>query len=348
MARLEPVAFADLPGWRDDRHEEALAAFRRGCARMAGAAWRAACAGAAAHEGDARGFFESRFVPHRVVADGDGRGFLTGYYEPELAGARAPGAGFAAPLYARPDDLVALDGTSPRAGLDPALTAARATAEGLAPYPTRAEIEAGALAGRGLELVYLADRIEAFFVHVQGSVRVRLAGGGVVRLGYAGRNGHPYVSIGRRLIEDGIIAREEMTATRLRAWLKDNPDRADAVMRENPSFIFFRELDGLDPALGPPGAQGVPLTPLRSLAVDPAFHAYGTPVWLAAELPGADGRPAAFRRLMIAQDTGSAIRGPARGDIFFGSGDAAGERAGRIRHAGDVFVLLPAGAAEAE
>lgn len=321
MARLEPVGFTDLPGWREDDPAGALSAFRHGCARGTSTGLRAACAAAARHDGAPRAFFETHFRPYRVDPGGGRRGFLTGYFEPEIAGARRPGAAFSAPLYRRPADLGAR-----------------------VPYPTRAEIEAGALAGRGLELVYLADRIEAFFVHVQGSARVRLDDGAVMRVGFDGKNGHPYVAIGRVLIEAGEIAPEEMTAARLRAWLKANPERADAVMRRNPSFIFFREIRGHDASLGPLGAQGVGLTPLRSLAVDRAFHAYGTPVWITAELPGEDGAPTAFRRLMIAQDTGSAITGAARGDIFFGSGAAAGELAGRIRHAGDFHVLLPRGA----
>ena len=359
MARLTPVSFSDLAGWAEDRHEEALSAFALSCARLlapasAGAtgrdgealrAWNSICKralrpDALLQRAHARRFFETNFSPHRVSLPDKARGFLTGYFEPEVEGSLEKGAEFATPLYRRPDDLVTLKRGETRRGLAPGLSAARRGKGGFEPYPTRAEIEAGALSGRGLELVYLRDPIDAFFVHVQGSARVRLPDGEVLRVGFAAKNGHPYTSIGKVLIDRGLMSAEEMTAERLRRWLAAHPDQARDVMNQNRSFIFFRNITVPDPTLGPIGAAGVQLTPRRSLAVDPAFHSFATPVWIGAELPAANGRLEPFRRLMIAQDAGSAITGAARGDIFFGSGAAAGARAGRVRHSGDFVVLL--------
>lgn len=331
MARLTPVSFSRLSGWADDRQEEALSAFALSCARLlAGAAagkadaWQKVCRSALnpdalLERAAARRFFEANFSPYRVTLPGKARGFLTGYYEPEVEGSLKRSAAFPVPLYRVPDDL---------------------TSE---PYLTRAEIEAGALAGRGLELVHLRDAIEAFFVHVQGSARVRLEDGEVMRLAFAAKNGHPYTSIGKVLIDRGALAAEEMSAERLRQWLAAHPEEAGEVMARNRSFIFFRTIDVPDPTLGPIGAAGAQLTPGRSLAVDPAFHRFATPIWIDAELPGADGRLKPFRRLMVAQDAGSAIAGPARGDIFFGSGAEAGASAGLVRHHGDFTILLPNG-----
>lgn len=363
-ARLEPLGFGDLAHWPDDDHAAALAAFLVGCppiidgraalrpAAAASADLVAACRAALGVPADdaaaARAFFERRFVPHRVIPP-SGRGFLTGYYEPELAGALAPSARFATPLRARPADLVSLAEGESRPGLDPALRAALPDgAGGFVPVPTRAEIEEGALADEAPPIVWLEEPGEAFIVHVQGSARIRLADGRVLRVAYAGRNGHPYTSIGRLLVERGAIARDAMSLERLLGWLRDHPDDARALMRENASYIFFRLLEDHDPALGPIGGAGVPLTPERSLAVDRTLWPYGLPVWLTGDLPDADadGVPRPLARLMIAQDTGSAIVGPARGDYFVGSGPLAGTRAGLIRHGVDVVVLLPRPAGE--
>jgi membrane-bound lytic murein transglycosylase A len=356
-AQPVPVAFSAIPGWAAEDHAAAFATFRHDCAAVArrtpargsgpvdpkalAAACRAALGlpagtGAAA----ARRFFETRFVPMRIGTPDSG--FLTAYYEPEIEGARSPGGRFRVPLYRLPPDVVAVRGGA-KAGLDPDLTHARKRPDGrLEAIPDRAAIDAGALAGRGLELVWLADPIDAFFVHIQGSARIRLSDGQVIRVGFAGRNGHPYTPIGRLLIERGEIAREEMTADRLARWLRDHPDEAPALMAANRSYIFFREIDGLDAERGPVGALGVPLTAGRSLAVDPKAHPFGTPVFVAADLPiGPAGAAQPFRRLMIADDTGAAIRGPARGDLFLGSGAAAQALAGPIRHPATFVVLAP-------
>lgn len=361
-ARLEPIPFSDLPGWAQDDHAAALSAFRLTCplvvegraalrpAALAGADLAAACGAAlelpaeASSEGareTARAFFETWFVPHRVLPP-DGAGFLTGYYEPELAGSLHPTARFATPLRARPAALVSLAEGETRPGLDPILRAALPDgADGHRPVPTRAEIEEGALDADAPPVVWLEEPGEAFIVHVQGSARIRLEDGRVLRVGYAGRNGHPYTSIGRLLVERGAIDRDAMSLERLLAWLRDHPEAARALMRENASYIFFRLLDDHDPALGPIGGAGTPLVPHRSLAVDRTLWPYGLPFWLDGAIPDAEGRETRLDRLMIAQDTGSAILGPARGDYFAGSGPRAGTQAGLIRHRVSFVVLLP-------
>lgn len=357
VATLEPVAFADLPGWSDAPLGPILEAFRRHAAHMVATPPRTRALGisasdlveaakaalalpAASDEAAARRFFETHFTPRRVVP-AEGGAFLTGYFEPELEGSRTRTERFRFPLLARPDDLVDIDEATRPAGMDASYAFARRSSDGLVPYFTRAEIEEGALAGRGLELVWLDDPVDAFFVHVQGSVRIRLVEGGILRAAYDGKAGHPYTSIGRLAIDRGLIPAEEMTLDRLRDWLKANPVEARDLMRENRSFVFFREQPDLDADLGAEAAAGVPLTPGVSLAVDRILHTFGTPIFLAAELPlGPDGETIAFRRLMLAQDTGSAIVGPARGDVFVGLGPEAGRRAGRIRHVPEAFVVL--------
>lgn len=360
-ARLVERDFADLPGWRADEQAMALDVFRRSCnvtadttAARRATGFRAdllapACAAARrlppqASDAEARAFFEAHFVPYRVVP-GTGDGFLTGYFEPEVQGSLKPSERFPTPLLALPDDLVGLGNADVPAHLA-GFTAARRTRDGLVPYHDRAAIEDGALGAQARPLVYL-DWVDAFFVHVQGSARVRIGpgAGDVVRVAYAGRNGHPYSSLGKLVVAETGIPPEQMTAPALIAWLRANPEAGRRLMRENRSYIFFRRADELDPAEGPLGAGMTQLVPGRSLAVDRTLWPYGLPVWLEAELPEPgrqDLRP--LRRLFIAQDTGTAIRGPARADIFFGSGPAAGEASGIVRHAPSAFVvLLPKG-----
>jgi membrane-bound lytic murein transglycosylase A len=275
------------------------------------------------------------------VVPAAGRGFLTGYFEPEYDGSLTPADGFTTPLLARPDDLVTLPRGEVLPGLGPAFQAARRTAAGFEPYPDRATIEDGGLGARARPIVFLRDRVEAFVVHVQGSARIRLGDGRVLRVAYDGRNGHPYTSIGRILVERAGIAPEEMSLEALMSWLRSNPEEGDRIMRRNRSYIFFRVADELDPADGPIGGAGVPLAPGRSLAVDRTLWSYGLPFWLEGELPRAGGASEPLRRLMIAQDTGTAIVGPARGDFFFGTGPGAGTRAGLLRHPVRFVVLLP-------
>lgn len=356
-AELTRAALQQLPGIAGGGCASAFAAFRASAAALAGArpAGRpGAPAGAALlavsalalrraaaiSELEARDFFAAHFSAWRI-APLQGEGMVTGYYEPEVDAAYARGAEFTAPVLSRPADLVSFAPGAPPPGFNPRLAAARRLPDGcLAPYPTRAEIEAGAPAGCA-PLVWLRDHIEVFLMHVQGSARARLPGGQTLRLGYAGRNGHPYVSIGRWLINAGLVPEAEMTLARLKQWLRGNGEEGRRVMRLNPSYIFFEVLNGLDPGLGPRAAAGVQLTPLRSIAVDRALWPYGLPFWIDAALPWRSAAAEPFQRLVIAQDTGSAIVGPARADIFFGTGGEAGARAGGIRHKADMYALLP-------
>lgn len=355
--RLQPVDHAALPGWAADRHDLALAAFRKSCdallRRPPGEAmgpdprfgrladWQAHCRAAGAAAGatpeQARGFFERRFAPYRVTVGGAAEGLITGYFEPELRGAWRRNGPYRHPIYKVPRDLVSAN----LGAFDPdwrgRSLAGRLEGRRLVPYADRAAIEAGALAGRGLELMWLDDPIDVFFLHVQGSGRVRMSNGDVVRVGFAGRNGLPYTAIGRELVARGAIPADGVSLASIRSWLAANPGEARAVMNLNRSYIFFREIEG-DPG-GPIGAQGVPLTPGRSLAVDRAHWPLGLPVWLTTPDPRDRARPLA--RLMIAQDTGSAITGPIRGDFFWGAGDEARAAAGRMQERGGFHVLLP-------
>lgn len=357
-ATLEPAVLANLPGWAADDHAAAYAVFRSTCARLLDpdpalrpgkpppASLLAACrfaltAGPLDADG-ARTFFETRFTARHVLPSAGPDGFLTGYYEPEIEGSRSPTGTFATPVLGRPDDLVALRPGEGPAGLDPALAAARRTAAGLEPYPDRAAIWDGALAGQGLELLYLADKVELFMMQVQGSARVRLPDGAVERMVYAGRNGHPYTSIGRVVVSEGLLPLDKADLAGLKAWLRAHPAEGERIMRLNRSYIFFARGKGMDPGQGPIGGASVPLTPLRSIAVDRTLWPYGLPFWIAGALPlGPEGATEPWSRLWIAQDTGSAILGPARADLFFGSGDEAGLRAGRIRHPARFTVLWP-------
>ncbi|MET0529347.1 MAG: MltA domain-containing protein [Microvirga sp.] len=356
QARLEPLSFADLAGWADDDHAAAFRAFLRSCRaldassaelrpaklpekRLLGICREALNAGNQSRI-QARGFFETHFQPFAIHPH-SGRGFLTGYYEPEFRGSRTPSSTFKVPLLARPDDLVTIAQGETLPGIDKSFQAARRTAKGYEPYPDRAAIEDGALGLRAKPVVYLREPGEAFIIHVQGSSRIRLNDGSVMRVAYAGRNGRPYTSIGKLLVQQGEMDLESMTLAKLMGWLKDNPGPAKDLMRQNQSYIFFREADELAPEDGPIGGSGIPLVPGRSLAVDRSLWAYGLPFWLEGELPFSLENAEPLRRLMIAQDTGSAIVGPARGDFFFGSGEEAGRRAGLLRHPVRFVVLQP-------
>lgn len=347
--RFAPAAFADLPGWAADDHAAALDAFRKSCPRLTkdgagalgGAAeWRAVCAAAegvdATSPAAARAFFERNFRPVRVTgADGGADGLITGYYEPELRGARQPGGGFTVPLYVRPPDLVSVDLGRFSDELQGKRIAGRVVEGRLVPYHDRARIERGALEGRGLELVWVDSAADAFFLHIQGSGRIALRGGEVMQVGYAGSNGRPYSSIGRALIERGAIPREDMSMQAIRKWLAAHPAEGAKLMRSNAAFIFFRRLTGP----GPIGAFGVPLTPGRSLALDRTRFPLGMPVWLDTVLPEPEAVP--LRRLMVAQDTGGAIRGAVRADVFFGPGDRAAALAGAMQSPGRYWFLRP-------
>ncbi|MCL6607688.1 MAG: MltA domain-containing protein [Geminicoccaceae bacterium] len=357
---LTAARYADLPGWSEDDPRPALAAFARSCARLADrpaeeplgrepsfgrvAEWRAACAALAgpwASAADARARIEAVLRPWLASDRGQSEGLVTGYFEPVLEGSRRPDARFRHALHRRPDDLVTVE----LGRFDPTLEgrriAGRVEKGRLVPYFTRAEIDAGALAGRGLELAWVADPVALFFLHVQGSGRIALAEGGTLRVGYADQNGHPYRAIGRDLVEMGALTREAVSLQSIRAWLAAHPERTFELLHKNPSYVFFRELALPEDAPGPPGAQGVPLTPGRSLAVDRRFVPLGVPLWLDTTAPAPEGeRP--LRRLVVAQDVGGAIRGPVRGDVFWGSGPEAEYTAGHMKSRGRYWLLLPA------
>jgi membrane-bound lytic murein transglycosylase A len=295
-------------------------------------------AGARVTRAAARAFFERRFVPHRVVHKAD-QGLLTGYYEPIVEGARAPDKRFATPLYRRPADLVNLVDETQRGAVGNAFTHARQTLAGLVPFPSRAAIDSGALKDKGLELLYLADPVDVFFLQIQGSGRVRLRDGSIIRVQYDGKNGHPYRSIGKYLIDNGIIDAARMSMQALGNWLRSDPVRGRTVMWQNPSYVFFRELKK-EESEAPLGAHEIPLIVGRSVAVDASVHAIGAPIYVSSAKLTHAGSATGFHRLMVAHDVGSAIKGPERGDIFFGSGDQAGRIAGVTRHPGRFYVLV--------
>jgi membrane-bound lytic murein transglycosylase A len=358
----KPVAFAQVPGWERDDHAAAFKAFLRSCERLATAARERASAGKVEQEmaglaaacavasqlsapvsrAAAKSFFEQQFTPN-LLAHAGPAGLLTGYYEPLLEGSRTAQGAFQTPIYKRPPDLVNLVDETKRGTVGAALTHARKTDKGTEPYPTRAQIEQGALKDRDLELLYVADPVEVFFLQVQGSGRVKLTDGTIIRIHYDGKNGHPYTSIGRYLIDKGLLAADKVSMGALKRWLKADPERAKHVLWQNASYVFFRELKGAE-AAGPLGALNARLTPGRSLAVDSGHHMLGLPIYVSGEGMTHIDKSGDFQRLMIAQDVGSAIKGPERGDIYFGSGDAAGRLAGVTKHACKFIVLLPKGA----
>lgn len=352
-AELAPSSFAAIDGWDGDDHAAALEAFRTGARRIvdqspvtgafgvdgaelqrvARIALSAGAMGASA----AKVFFEAHFTPCRICAEG----FVTAYFEPELEARLTPGDGFDLPLYRRPADLIDIDPLACPQGWDTDRRFGRVTPAGVQPYFDRPAIEAGALAGRGLEIAWLRSHVDAFFIHVQGSARLRLADGATMRVGYDGKSGHAYTSIGRLAVERGLLTREAAHKDGLDAWLRENPEAGRRLMAENRSFIFFRQTGQAD-GEGPIGAAGAPLTPYRSLAVDCTRMTFHAPIWVSAESLADPQHPdRSYRKLMIAQDTGSAIVGPARGDLFFGSGDAAGSLAGQVRHRAEMTVLAP-------
>lgn len=288
--------------------------------------------------GEARSFFEHRFDCYALGADDGQRGFVTAYYEPEIEASRQRTDRFCVPFYRRPDDLVAVGEDNRPDGWDPDIRFARANADGsLSPYPDRKAINAGFLQGRHLEIAWVESETDVFFAHVQGAARLLIGDGSLQRITYDGKSGHPFTGIGRLLVQRGAIASEKISMAAIRRWLADNPDDARPLMEENRSYIFFREAPVDDPSDGPVAAAKVPLAAERSLAVDRLLHTFGTPIFVSADTVNG----ARWSKLMIAQDTGSAIVGPARGDLFMGSGNTAGEKAGAVRSPADFFVLVP-------
>ncbi|WP_293778927.1 murein transglycosylase A [uncultured Oxalicibacterium sp.] len=340
---LQPSSFARLPGWNADNQSEAWNAFITSCSVLTRRPdWRKPCDAAKRVNGkdDAavRNFFESNFTPYQVNnPDGSQTGMVTGYYEPLLRGSRQRGGVYQTPLHRAPDDLLTIDFTSIYPDLKGQNLRGKLVGKKVVAYPTRAELmRTKALAGR--EIVWVDDAVEAFFLQVQGSGRVELPHGEVIRLAYADQNGQPYKSIGKYLIDKGELTMDQASMQGIKAWVAANPARLEELLNANPRYIFFSEEKMADPSVGPKGAMGLPLTPQRSIAVDPAFIPLGAPVFLSTTQPGSK---ALLQRLVMAQDTGSAIKNPVRADFFWGFGAQAGEIAGRMKQRGSMWVLLP-------
>ncbi|CCD96484.1 putative membrane-bound lytic murein transglycosylase [Bradyrhizobium sp. ORS 375] len=357
-SQYRPLSWSEVPGWADDDQLAAYRTFRASCKPIAakpdgtpedkalGDSLRDPCREARAAEpadsAAARAFFERNFEPLKISKLGDADGFVTGYYEPVIEGSRTQNEVYNVPVYRRPSNLFVRgfkqDATSlPNKGPVYRKIGRRK----LVPYYDRAEIEDGAIEGRGLEIAWLRNQTDLLFAQIQGSARISLDDGSTVRINYDAYNGHPYTPVGRILIERGIIPREQMSMQRIRDWMEQNPEGANELRRMNRSYIFFREvqLSEKDEAVG---AQGIPLTPGRSIAVDKSLHVYGTPFFITGELPiESEKTKNPFHRLMIAQDTGSAIVGPARADLYFGAGHEAGKVSGRLKHSIQFVILVP-------
>ena len=341
---MRPASFATIPGWRADDQRAAWEVFLRSCAALGSQpAWGEVCTEASAlapGEPEAvRRFFESRFMPYQVVNPGGSEhGLITGYFEPLLRGSRSASGAYRHPLYGVPDDLLAVDLSEIYPELRHLRLRGRIEGRRVVPYHSRVEIESGRARLEGREILWVDDPLDLFFLQVQGSGRVQLDTGETVHVGYADQNGHPYTSIGRTLVARGELTAEEASMKGIRAWAGRNPDKVAEQLSRNASYVFFRELPAAGP--GPLGTLGVPLTAGRSLAVDPRSIPLGAPVFLATTWPGSD-EP--LQRLMLAQDTGGAIKGGVRADVFWGFGAEAGDLAGRMREQGRLWVLLPKG-----
>lgn len=343
----QPVSFDSLPGWQQDDLRQAWPALMTSCDVIGNRpVWKEPCAVAktvaATDDKAVRLFFESFFTPYRMVnPDGNEQGLVTGYYEPLLRGARKRGGSYQTALHRVPDDMLTIEMGSVYPELKTMRLRGKLAGRKIVPYPSRAELEqSNAL--NGLELVWVDDPIDAFFLQVQGSGRVQLADGNeTVRLAYADQNGHPYKSIGRYLVDKGEMTLAQASAQSIKAWALANPARLRELLNANPSYVFFKEEKITDPQQGPKGALGVPLTSGRSIAIDPRHIPLGAPVYLATTYPN---QSRVLQQLMLAQDTGGAIRGVVRADYFWGFGAQAGEQAGKMKQQGKMWVLWPKGA----
>jgi len=346
--RLTQVKFSDLPGWRSADLNQALASFARGCAVIAArpattpmgaggyggtaADWLSACNNV---HGEARAFFETNFTPYQVSAGGARSGLFTGYYEPLIRASRTRQGAYQTPVYGEPPDLVRVDLSQFNPRFAGEHISGRLDGHKLVPYPSRADIDAHVIANTQI-LFWCDDPVALFFLQIQGSGRVNLDDGSSERIAYAGENGRPYTAIGRILINEGVLTSQNVSLSSIRDWLKQNPSRAQAVMEADQSFVFFEEKPVGNAAVGSPGTLGAPLTPRASMAVDPRLNVLGAAYYVDA---------APVRALLIAQDTGGAIRGPVRGDVFFGFGEKAESDAGDMKSNGEMYVLLPNGLA---
>jgi membrane-bound lytic murein transglycosylase A len=339
---MTPSTFGALPGWERDDLRQAWPAFTASCGVLIHKEeWKPACSAAhtvAAGDAEAiRSYFEAWFVPNQIRApDGADTGLITGYYEAMLHGARRRGGVFQSALYKVPDDLLTIELASVYPELKGKRLRGRLSGKKVVPYNTRAEIDKADMAGK--ELLWVDDPVEAFFLEVQGSGRVQLDNGDTVRVTYADQNGHPYKAIGRWLVEQGELAPGQATMQGIRAWIVANPGRRQELFNVNPSYVFFREERLPDPSVGPKGALGVPLMPGRSVAVDPQVLPLGAPIFLSTTEAGSE---VPLQRLVMAQDTGGAIRGAVRADFFFGFGPEAADNAGRMKQRGQIWVLMP-------
>jgi membrane-bound lytic murein transglycosylase A len=341
---LRPSTYAALPGWGQDDLREAWPAFLASCEVMVKKPeWKESCAVArdvqAADALAVRAFFEKFLAPHQVFnPDGSDTGLVTGYYEPLLRGSRKRGGKYQTPLHRVPDDLLTIDLSSVYPELKGMRLRGKLVGNKVVPYPSRGEMgQTNSMAGK--ELLWVSDPVDAFFLQIQGSGRVQLADTKeTVRVAYADQNGHPYRSIGRHLVDKGELALSHASAQGIKGWIASHPSRLQELLDVNPSYVFFKEEKLLDASIGPKGALGVPLTAQRSIAVDAQFLPLGAPVYLATTQPNSD---VPLQRLMVAQDTGGAIRNAVRADYFWGFGPAAGEKAGKMKQRGAMWVLLP-------
>jgi membrane-bound lytic murein transglycosylase A len=353
-----PLSWSAIAGWAADDHVQAYKAFRVSCASIAaqhkppedsralGASLREPCRAAKAQDvtddAQARAFFEDNFLPLQISRLGEDAGFVTGYYEPIIEGSRTQTDVYNVPVYRRPSNLFVRGFKQDSPSLpNKGQVFRKIGRRKLVPYYDRGEIEDGAISGRGLEICWLKNQTDLLFAQIQGSARIRLEDGSTIRINYDAHNGYPYTAVGRVLIERGIIPKEQMSMQKIREWMEQNPDGAKELRRQNRAYVFFHEvsLSDKDEAVG---AQGVPLTPGRSIAVDSSLHVYGTLFFIEGELPiQSEQSKTPFRRLMVAQDTGSAITGPARADIYYGAGVEAGRISGRFRHNMRFVMLAP-------
>lgn len=354
MWSLRPTSFSTLSGWERDDHGAALAAFARQKLKPQSERYKTGAIGIAPEAFDAplaltnsdsainnpRLFFEKHFTPFKLVCDQGKRGQVTGFYEPVAEARIHKDSQFAIPLLRRPTDLIALDEANRPATISSDFRFGRRDQNNnIVEYHDRAAINRGAINHNELAIAWLKDPVDAFFIHIQGAACLIMENGKVLRVTYDGKSGHPFTAIGKLLIERGEIPKDKISMQTIRAWLAKNPDKSAAFMEENRSYIFFKQAQVSDPDLGPIAAAKVPLTAGRSLAVDRVLHSFGTPVFVQADK--VNGEP--FTHLMIAQETGTAIVGPARGDIFFGTGDIAGQNAGAVNSPCDFTILVPRG-----
>jgi len=339
----EAVEFKQLPGWEQDKQSEALVALRQNCTRLAKKDdWKTICQSLEQLEEpddlSARAFFETFFTPHVLRGEkGKQQGMITGYYEPLLNGSLTPDERYRYPLYRVPDDLLIIELGDLFPSLKGKRVRGRVVGNKVIPYYERSDIDGDNNPLQGQELIWVDDREQAFFLQIQGSGRIKLPDGSMIGAGYANQNGRAYHSIGKKLIESGAIKREDVSLFSINRWLKENPDKAQALLNENPSYVFFVLRENVDQ--GPTGSLNVPLTAERSLAIDPKFVKLGAPIWLDTTYPGTEQK--SLQKLVIAQDTGGAIKGQLRADLFWGTGERAEQMAGNMKQPGKMYILLP-------